>query len=94
MHAQRLLNYVEIFAAPGGLSLGFMLGGFTPLLGVDTDKDGLETYSSNFPNTKVLQKDVRSLEGKDILNEIGLSRGEIDVMGRSSMSGFFECWTS
>ena len=77
----KTLNFIDIFAAPGGLSLGFTMAGFYLLGGVDIDSDGLKTFSYNFPNAKILQKDVRSLDGAELLEAIGLSKGEIDVMG-------------
>jgi len=43
-----MFNFVDLFAAPGGLTLGFQMAGFRPLLAVDIDRDGLETFSCNF----------------------------------------------
>jgi DNA (cytosine-5)-methyltransferase 1 len=73
-------NFVDIFSAPGGLSLGFQMAGFRPLVAVDIDKHGVETLSYNFPKTKVLLKDIRDLDGRELLDEIGHSGG-IDVIG-------------
>lgn len=73
--------FVDIFAAPGGLSLGFKMAGFRVLAAVDIDSYGLETYRYNFPEVNALCKDVQTLDGKALLNSIGLSKGEIDVMG-------------
>jgi len=80
---RRVFSFADVFAAPGGLSLGFKMAGFRPLCGVDIDEEGLQSFSYNFPSSKVLHKDVRELEGKELLTEIGLSRGEIDVIGGS-----------
>lgn len=73
--------FVDIFAAPGGLSLGFKMAGFNVLAAVDVDSYGLETYCYNFPEVKVLCRDVKTLNGQELLVSIGLSKGEIDVMG-------------
>ena len=78
---RKLFSFIDVFAAPGGLSLGFKMAGFKPLAGIDIDKDGLETFSRNFPDSKVLLMNVRELGGRELLSEIGFSRGEIDVMG-------------
>lgn len=40
---------VDLFSGAGGLSLGFLLAGGTPLAGVDNDKDAIETYQAMFP---------------------------------------------
>jgi DNA (cytosine-5)-methyltransferase 1 len=66
--------------APGGLSLGFQMASFRPLVAVDIDKHGVETLSYNFPKTKVLLKDIRDLDGRELLDEIGRSGG-IAVIG-------------
>lgn len=89
MQMLRTPNLADIFAAPGGLSLGFEMAGFDLLAGVDPSKDGLTSFSNNFPSAVVLPKDVRELNGKELLDEIGLSRGEIDVMvGGPPCQGF------
>jgi DNA (cytosine-5)-methyltransferase 1 len=81
MRTRKVFNFVDIFASPGGLSLGFKMAGFKPLAGVDIDKDGLQTFSYNFTDSKVLLRDVRELDGRELLNELGVSSGEIDVIG-------------
>lgn len=74
------LNFVDVFSAPGGLSLGFQMAGFRPLVAVDIDKHGVETLLYNFPKTKVLLKDIRELDGRELLNRTGCSGGP-DVIG-------------
>jgi DNA (cytosine-5)-methyltransferase 1 len=74
-------SYAEIFAAPGGLSLGFKMAEFRVLAGVDIDRDGLKTFRANFPSAAVLCKDVRTLDGKELLGLMELSKAEIDVIG-------------
>jgi len=78
---QKSLTYAEIFAAPGGLSLGFKLAGFRILAGVDSDPDGLKTFSRNFRHARVLHREAQSLHGDELLDAMGLSRGELDVIG-------------
>jgi len=74
-------SYAEIFAAPGGLSLGFKMARFCVLAAVDIDRDGLGTFHANFPEAAVLCKDIRTLNGMELLGLSGLSKGEIDVIG-------------
>jgi DNA (cytosine-5)-methyltransferase 1 len=71
---------VDIFVAPGGLSLGFAMAGFHTLAGVDLSKDGLSTFSNNFPCAVPMLKDIQELNGKELLRRIVLSKGDIDVM--------------
>ena len=74
---------IDIFAAPGGLSLGFSLAGFRPLAAVDSDMNGVDTISYNFLDTMVFCRDVRELDGKWLLDEVGMSRGDVDVLAGS-----------
>lgn len=41
---QKSFSFVDIFAAPGGLSSGFEMAGFRVLAGVDIDRDGLKHF--------------------------------------------------
>lgn len=74
-------SYAEIFAAPGGLSLGFNMARFRVLAAVDVDRNGLQTFHANFPKSAVLCKDASTIDGKELLGLSVLSKGEIDVIG-------------
>lgn len=74
---------IDIFAAPGGLSLGFSMAGFRLLAAVDSDRNGIKTLSHNFPDTMVFCKDIRELDGKWLLDRAGISRGDVDVLAGS-----------
>ena len=78
---RKSFSFVDIFAAPGGLSLGFKMAGFRILAGVDIDRDGLRTFSHNFPDATVLCRNAQSLDGQELLDALRLSKGEIDVIG-------------
>lgn len=49
---------VDLFSGCGGLSKGFMDAGYDVLLGVDHDKDSLETFKLNHKNSEVLNLDL------------------------------------
>jgi DNA (cytosine-5)-methyltransferase 1 len=78
---KREFSFVDVFAAPGGLSCGFKMAGFQPLAAIDVDRYGLETFSFNFPDAMSYLIDVQELRGEELLDKIGLARGELDVMG-------------
>lgn len=87
------LAFVELFAAPGGMSLGFKMAGFKPLAAFDIDPRGMQTYSYNFPEAAVFagpeDADVRKLETKRVMETLGISGGELDlVIGGPPCQGF------
>jgi DNA (cytosine-5)-methyltransferase 1 len=71
---------IDLFAAPGGLSLGFEMAGFEVLAGVDVDPAGMETYSYNFPRSKAIVRDIRQLESRELMRLAGVGEGQVDVI--------------
>jgi DNA (cytosine-5)-methyltransferase 1 len=49
---------IDLFSGCGGLSRGFMDAGYEVLLGVDHDKDSLETFKLNHYGSKTLNLDL------------------------------------
>jgi len=83
------LNLVDLFAAPGGMSLGFEMAGFRCRAALDHNTDGCSTLSLNFPSAAVINEDIRKVTGRRILDEAGLCRGDIDVViGGPPCQGF------
>jgi len=84
-----LLTLIDLFAAPGGLSLGFKMAGFKPIAGIDVDSRAMETYSYNFPETSAITADIRKLDGRILMRDLGLSPGDLDaVVGGPPCQGF------
>lgn len=50
--------FVDLFAGAGGLSLGFKLAGWTPLVANDFDQASLDTYTANIHDS-VVHGDIR-----------------------------------
>ena len=46
-------SFVDLFCGAGGLSLGFKIAGWRPLLAVDSDPSAAETYASNIHRSVV-----------------------------------------
>lgn len=46
------LSFIDLFGAPGGMSLGFKMAGFKPVGALDIFDFGLETYKKNFPEVR------------------------------------------
>ena len=59
-----------MFCGAGGMSLGLMLAGMTPRLGVDLSEHCTATYARNFTRADTLRLDVANLRAKHILTFI------------------------
>jgi DNA (cytosine-5)-methyltransferase 1 len=82
---------VSLFAGAGGLDLGLDAAGFSSRYLTDIDSHScitLQNAQSNYPskgraafkNALVRQRDVIDLNGTEILDELGLGHGEIDIL--------------
>lgn len=76
-------NVVSLFSGCGGSSLGYKLSGFDVKLAVEFIPKAREVYELNHPNTIVLQRDIRDIEGKEILDAINISKYELDILDGS-----------
>ncbi|BAF73372.1 cytosine-specific methyltransferase [Sulfurovum sp. NBC37-1] len=53
---------VDIFSGAGGMSIGAVMAGITPVLAVEFDEHAAATYKANHPHTNVLAKDIKGVE--------------------------------
>ena len=62
-------NYttIDLFSGAGGLSLGFEDANFKNVFSIDFEKYYCETYKFNFPNHKLIEKDITKLSDNEIL---------------------------
>jgi DNA (cytosine-5)-methyltransferase 1 len=74
---------VSLFSGCGGSSLGYKLAGYNILLANEFIPSAREVYKLNFPDTILLEDDIRQLTGKDILNKINKKKGELDLLDGS-----------
>ncbi len=54
----------SLFAGIGGIDLGFIQAGFEVAWANEIDQDACKTYRHNFPNTKLIEGDIRNLDAK------------------------------
>jgi len=60
-------SFVDLFAGPGGLSLGFKMSGFfEPIAAVESNPEAAETYRNNF-GVQVLEEDVGKVHPLELL---------------------------
>lgn len=80
---------VDIYSGAGGLSKGLELAGFSVKLVADIDKSSALTYQHNHPATKFINDNIKNISGEQILKEIGLACGELNLLaGGPPCQGF------
>lgn len=78
------LNAISTFSGCGGSSLGYRMAGFRVLWASEFIDAARETYRANAaPYTKLDGRDIREVAAEDILDAIGLARGELDLLDGS-----------
>jgi DNA (cytosine-5)-methyltransferase 1 len=78
-----LINVISTFAGCGGSCLGYKKAGFNILLATDWEENAVKTYKMNMPDIPVLQKDIRNVTGKELLEKTGLAVGQLDILDGS-----------
>ena len=71
---------VDLFCGCGGLTVGLKRAGFQVVGAVDIDPLSVKTYTANHPEVRVWQQDIRELEPSELLEEIGLEVGQLDLL--------------
>lgn len=66
---------VDLFAGAGGLSLGLKMAGWETVVANDFDPAACATYRRNFPDVKVLEGDVRSVDWSVLRGQVELVAG-------------------
>ena len=87
------LRFIDLFGAPGGMSLGMKMAGLQPIAVLDNFEEGLKTYGKNFP--EVPEQNIVNADAskKDIVeifqSKTGLRPSDVDVIvGGPPCQGF------
>lgn len=56
---------VDIFSGAGGMSVGAVMAGISPILAVEFDKYAAQTYEANHKKTKILPFDIKTVNPLD-----------------------------
>lgn len=69
-NALRKYSLVDLFAGPGGLSLGFKMSRlFEPVVAVESNPKAAETYRTNL-GVKVIEAEIGKVETKELANSL------------------------
>ncbi len=80
---------LSLFCGAGGCSLGFKQAGYEILFASDIDKAATSSYRANFPETNCIEGDIQNLDFSQVLLNLGLIVGELDVLiGGPPCQGF------
>jgi len=60
------LNFIDLFCGAGGLSFGLNKAGHKCLLGIDFDKDSIETFKYNHKDSASFCGDIKDLDNKTL----------------------------
>jgi DNA (cytosine-5)-methyltransferase 1 len=80
---KNLFNVVSLFAGGGGSSTGYRLAGGKVLAINEFIPAAQNVYKSNYPDTYIFPGDIRQLTGKEILETVGIKKGELDILDGS-----------
>ncbi|MDR1314734.1 MAG: DNA cytosine methyltransferase [Deltaproteobacteria bacterium] len=87
--AARKLRFIDLFAGAGGLSEGLREAGYAALYANELEPEYARTYRRNHPGTPVETADIRTIDAARIRSELGLKRGELDLLaGGPPCQGF------
>lgn len=73
---------ISLFAGCGGSSLGYRMAGWDVRLANEFVSLAADTYEANSPAI-VDRRDIRELTGADLLRQVGIKRGELDLLDGS-----------
>jgi len=81
--AREKFKVISTFAGGGGSSTDYRLAGGKVLCINEFVEEARKTYAENYPETLILSDDIKELTGKDLMDAVGVSEGEVDILDGS-----------
>lgn len=78
-----MYKVISLFSGAGGSSLGYKLAGFNVVASVEFIRNQADIYRINNPNTIVYEDDIRNLNPIEIITELGILPGQLDILDGS-----------
>jgi DNA (cytosine-5)-methyltransferase 1 len=70
---------IDLFAGPGGLTVGLKSAGFAVVAAVESEDLAVKTYGANHPDVLVRHADIRTVDPAELLADLGLTASDIDL---------------
>ena len=77
------MNVLSLFSGVGGFDLGFVNGGFNVVYAIESDRQAARMFSKNFPETKVINADIQTIQTTQIYQDIHVIIGGSPCQGYS-----------
>lgn len=71
---------IDLFSGAGGLTLGLKKAGFDVVAAVELNEIAAKSYSMNHKSELVYRADIKTLSPTKILKDLGLKKGELDLL--------------
>ena len=81
------MNAIDLFSGAGGLTIALKESGFNVVLANEINKRFAETHSYNFPETPMIEQDIKELTAEKIHEIIGDKEVDL-VVGGPPCQGF------
>ena len=84
---ERKYTLIDLFCGAGGMSYGFELAGFKPVLAIDKWQDALDSYNINNPDVPTLCADLSVINPASIAMQYGINKVDL-IIGGPPCQGF------
>lgn len=80
-------TFIDLFCGAGGMSYGFEMAGFRPVLAIDNWQDALDTYIYNNPRGTTLCADLSVIDVRKVASDFGIKEVDL-IIGGPPCQGF------